>query len=224
MTIVAEGIGRTRLLPERCRKYLKRIRNCVPYRSEGSQIRSVRPTAPRRERQEATVAIGPSELQADRGSEADLNLCPSTWSMFLSKLYLHRTHLPSGVHRRRETTVSIARKIAPSLLYNPSLMAFSLGGIVTSVLRIAIIILCLCFALIELLALWMAIRLSRTITTLRGADLYEGDRHIDSGDLDYRIGVKRNDQLAELSRSFNKMAGSLERLLAEQKRKERACR
>jgi len=40
-------------------------------------------------------------------------------------------------------------------------------------------------------------------------------------DLDYRIGVTRTDQLAELSRSFNTMAGSLKRLLREQKEKER---
>src|SRR5260370_22286944 len=66
----------------------------------------------------------------------------------------------------------------------------------------------------------MAIRLSRTITA-SVADLYRATQHIDSGDLNYRIGVTRNDQLAELSRSFNTMTGSLQRLLEEQKEKER---
>ena len=51
----------------------------------------------------------------------------------------------------------------PSLLYN-QLFGASLSGIITSFLRIAIFVLCLVFAIIELLALWMAIRLSRTIT------------------------------------------------------------
>ena len=115
--------------------------------------------------------------------------------------------------------ILIAVESRPSLLYN-QLFGASLSGIITSVLRIAIFLLCLVFLIIELLALWMAIRLSRTITT-SVADLYRATQHIDSGDLDYRIGVKRNDQLAELSRSFNKMAGSLKRLLVEQKEKER---
>jgi len=107
----------------------------------------------------------------------------------------------------------------PSVLYN-QLFGASLGGIVTSVIRVAIILLCIFFALIELLALWMAVRLSRTITT-SVADLYSATQHIDHGDFGFRIGVKRNDQLAELSRSFNTMTGSLQRLLVEQKEKER---
>ncbi|MDT7812237.1 MAG: phosphoserine phosphatase RsbU/P, partial [Acidobacteriaceae bacterium] len=115
--------------------------------------------------------------------------------------------------------VLIAVESRPSLLYN-QLFGASLSGIITSVLRIAIFLLCLVFAIIELLALWMAIRLSRTITA-SVADLYSATQHIDRGDLDYRIGVTRNDQLAELSRSFNTMAGSLKRLLQEQKEKER---
>jgi sigma-B regulation protein RsbU (phosphoserine phosphatase) len=44
---------------------------------------------------------------------------------------------------------------------------------------------------------------------------------VDSGDLSHQIHVERNDQLAELSRSFNRMTSSLQRLIAEQKEKER---
>jgi sigma-B regulation protein RsbU (phosphoserine phosphatase) len=115
--------------------------------------------------------------------------------------------------------VLIAVSSRPSLLYN-QLFGSSLGGIVTSVLRVAIILLCVLFAVIELLALWMAIGLSRSITS-SVADLYNATQHIDHGDLNYRIGVKNNDQLAELSKSFNTMSGSLQRLLEEQKEKER---
>jgi sigma-B regulation protein RsbU (phosphoserine phosphatase) len=107
----------------------------------------------------------------------------------------------------------------PSRLYN-QLFGSSLRGVVTDVLRVSLILLCVVFALIELLALWMAIRLSRTITA-SVADLYRATQHIDRGDLNYRIGVARSDQLAELSRSFNTMTGSLQRLLQEQKEKER---
>jgi sigma-B regulation protein RsbU (phosphoserine phosphatase) len=107
----------------------------------------------------------------------------------------------------------------PSRLYQ-QLFGSSLSGVVTDVLRVSLIILCIAFSLIELLALWMALRLSRTITA-SVADLYRATQHIDRGDLNYRIGVARNDQLAELSRSFNTMTGSLQRLLVEQKEKER---
>jgi sigma-B regulation protein RsbU (phosphoserine phosphatase) len=107
----------------------------------------------------------------------------------------------------------------PSRLYS-QLFGSSLSGVVTDVLRISLVILCVVFALIELLALWMALRLSRTITA-SVADLYHATQHIDSGDLNYRIGVTRTDQLAELSRSFNTMAGSMQKLLIEQKEKER---
>ncbi len=118
-----------------------------------------------------------------------------------------------------QDNVYIAVESRPSLLYN-QLFGASLSGFITSILRLAIFLLCLVFAIIELLALWMAIRLSRTITA-SVADLYSATQHIDSGDLNYRIGVTRTDQLAELSRSFNTMTGSLQRLLQEQKEKER---
>jgi len=107
----------------------------------------------------------------------------------------------------------------PSLLYK-QLFGTSLGGIVTSVIRTFLIGLCIVFAGLQVLALVMAMRLSRTMTK-SVADLYEATQRIDQGQLDHRIGVTRDDQLAELSRSFNKMTGSLQRLLVEQKEKER---
>jgi sigma-B regulation protein RsbU (phosphoserine phosphatase) len=107
----------------------------------------------------------------------------------------------------------------PSLLYR-QLFGTSLGGIVTSVIRFMLIALCVVFLLIELLAFVLAIRLSKTITA-SVADLYEATLKIDRGELSHRIGVEREDQLAELSRSFNRMTGSLQRLLVEQQEKER---
>jgi phosphoserine phosphatase RsbU/P len=115
--------------------------------------------------------------------------------------------------------ILIAVQSRPSTLYN-QLFGASLSGIITSVLRVALLVLCLVFGIIGILAVWMALRLSQTITS-SVTDLYRATQHIDSGDLDYRIGVTRTDQLAELSRSFNTMAGSLKRLLQEQKEKER---
>ena len=107
----------------------------------------------------------------------------------------------------------------PSLLYL-QLFGASLGGIVTSTIRVGLIALCILFALIETLALVLAMRLSRTMTA-SVHDLYEATLSIDRGDLHHRIAVSRTDQLAELSRSFNRMTVSLQRLLGEQQEKER---
>ena len=107
----------------------------------------------------------------------------------------------------------------PSRLYD-ALFGASLSGIVTRVIRVGLIVLCIVFALIELLALYMAARLSETVTT-SVTDLYHATQRVDRGEFSQYIGVTRDDQLAELSRSFNRMMGSLQRLLQEQKEKER---
>lgn len=107
----------------------------------------------------------------------------------------------------------------PSLLYL-QLFGGSLSGIVTRVIRISLLVLCVLFALIEALALYMAVRLSRTITA-SVSDLYQATRSVDRGELTHRIGVQRDDQLGELGLSFNRMTSSLQRLLAEQQEKER---
>ncbi len=107
----------------------------------------------------------------------------------------------------------------PSLLYR-QLFGGSLGGIVTRVILVSLLVLNILFALIEALALYMAVRLSRTITT-SVSDLYQATRSVDRGDLTHRIGVTEDDQLAELGHSFNRMTSSLQRLMLEQQEKER---
>jgi sigma-B regulation protein RsbU (phosphoserine phosphatase) len=76
------------------------------------------------------------------------------------------------------------------------------------------------FGVLELLAFLAAVRLNQTITR-SVHDLYEATVAIDGGNFDHRINVKRRDQLGALGRSFNSMAASLERLLIEQREKER---
>jgi sigma-B regulation protein RsbU (phosphoserine phosphatase) len=110
----------------------------------------------------------------------------------------------------------------PSLLYR-QLFGPSLGGIVTSYIRNGLIVLCIVFALIEALALWMALRLSASIT-MSVEELYAATQRVDRGDFVQRIAAAQTapqDQLGELARSFNRMTGSLERLLVEQHEKER---
>ena len=76
------------------------------------------------------------------------------------------------------------------------------------------------FAIIELVAIFIGLGLTRTITR-SVAELYRGTQHVNRGDFSYRIPVRSKDQLAALERSFNSMNESLERLLAEQKEKQR---
>ena len=110
----------------------------------------------------------------------------------------------------------------PSLLYR-QLFGSSLGGIVTNTYRDGLIALCIVFALIESIALWAARRLSTQITT-SVEELYAATQRVDRGDFVHRIAAgpgDHKDQLGELARSFNRMTGSLERLLIEQHEKER---
>lgn len=76
------------------------------------------------------------------------------------------------------------------------------------------------FLLQGLASLVAGVRLSRSIT---GAvhELYEGTVHVKEGNFTYRIPVKGDDQLAELSTSFNTMTENLGRLLVVAKEKER---
>ena len=79
-------------------------------------------------------------------------------------------------------TVFFTVQSRPSRLYN-QLFGSSLSGVVTDVLRISLVILCLAFSVVALAAVWMALRLSRTITA-SVADLYQATQHIDRGDLE----------------------------------------
>lgn len=76
------------------------------------------------------------------------------------------------------------------------------------------------FGVFVLVALLIGVRLTRTITR-SVANLYDATQHINRGDFSHRIKVKERDQLAALQVAFNSMTESLEKLIAEQKEKER---
>ncbi len=93
-------------------------------------------------------------------------------------------------------------------------------GQLTQVIIYALLGTAVFFAVIELFALFIGLGLTRTITR-SVAELYRGTQHVNRGDFSYRIPVRSKDQLAALESSFNSMNESLERLMAEQKEKER---
>jgi len=105
----------------------------------------------------------------------------------------------------------------PSLLYER--LFAEVGGFAKAVEDILLFI-AIVFGIIELLALFIGTRLTRSIT-YAVAQLYEATKHINRGDFTHRIEVKSSDQLATLANSFNSMTSSLERLMKEQKEKQR---
>ncbi len=83
-----------------------------------------------------------------------------------------------------------------------------------------LLIVAVVFALIELVALLVGYRLTRSVTGAV-AQLYKATQHINRGDFSHRIPVRSSDQLAALANSFNSMTTSLEQLIREQKEKQR---
>jgi sigma-B regulation protein RsbU (phosphoserine phosphatase) len=93
-------------------------------------------------------------------------------------------------------------------------------GVGNSSVVVVLIGLAIAFGVVALAALLIGISLTRKIT-YSVANLYKATQHINRGDFAHRIQVREKDQLAALEISFNSMTQSLERLIAEQKEKER---
>ena len=105
----------------------------------------------------------------------------------------------------------------PSVLYARLFAALGdyAKGVEYILLSIAIV-----FAIIELLALFVGTKLTRSITSAVD-QLYEATKHINRADFSHRIPVQSSDQLATLANSFNLMTTSIEKLVQEQKEKQR---
>ena len=105
----------------------------------------------------------------------------------------------------------------PSVLYGHLFAA--LGAFVQG-LEYILLAIVIFFAVIELVALIIGTRMTRTVTGAV-AQLYDATRLVDRGEFSHRIPVKSVDQLAQLSLSFNSMTESIEKLIQEQKEKQR---
>lgn len=90
----------------------------------------------------------------------------------------------------------------------------------TGVIGTFLVVVAGAFAVVILIALLIGIRLTRTIT-YSVANLYRATQHVNRGDFQHRIQVRERDQLAALQTAFNSMTESLQRLIVEQKEKER---
>ncbi|HEY6372456.1 MAG TPA: SpoIIE family protein phosphatase [Candidatus Sulfotelmatobacter sp.] len=116
-----------------------------------------------------------------------------------------------------ERSALVRVRTRPSVLYNHLFAA--LGEFVQGVAYILIGV-GIFFAVIELIALIIGTRMTHTVTAAV-AQLHEATRHVDRGDFSHRIPVKSSDQLADLAISFNSMTASIEKLIQEQKEKQR---
>ena len=105
----------------------------------------------------------------------------------------------------------------PSMLYATLFATLGDKALIARDLLLAIAIF---FGVIELAALYIGVRLSRSMTSSVG-ELYQATEHVNRGDLSHRIQIRGRDQMAALEGSFNSMSESLAKLIEEQKEKQR---
>ena len=97
---------------------------------------------------------------------------------------------------------------------------FAALGDFAQAVEFGLLFVALSFGVIEMVALIIGTSLTRTVTGTV-AQLYDATTHINRGDFRHRIPVKSNDQVAALANSFNSMTASLEKLIEEQKEKQK---
>jgi sigma-B regulation protein RsbU (phosphoserine phosphatase) len=121
----------------------------------------------------------------------------------------------TGERQRAGALVRVQTR--PSVLYQRLFAA--LGDLAEGV-GYMLLVIAILFAIVVLLALIVGWKLIRSITSAVG-QLYEGTKHVNRADFSHRIKVQSNDQLATLANSFNSMTTSIEKLVQEQKEKQR---
>ena len=125
-----------------------------------------------------------------------------------------------GPERSRQELVTAATGIVSTRVSALYTRLFSSFGQSANLVIFALVSITIIFGVIELFALVIGVGLTRTVTE-SVANLYEATQHVNRGDLKHRIAVKSKDQLAALQQSFNSMSASIQKLLLEQKEKER---
>ncbi len=114
-------------------------------------------------------------------------------------------------------SVVVQVRTRPSVLYRH---LFAALGEFVQLVEYTLVAVLIFFGVIELIALIIGTRMTRTVTQAV-AQLDDATKHVDRGDFSHRIPVKATDQLAQLALSFNSMTESIEKLIKEQKEKQR---
>ncbi|MGZ7103576.1 MAG: HAMP domain-containing protein, partial [Candidatus Angelobacter sp.] len=117
----------------------------------------------------------------------------------------------------RQRTGALGVHTRPSVLYA---RLFAALGNYAEVLEYILRFIAILFAIVVFLALIVGWKLTRSITSAVD-QLYQATKHVNRADFSHRIAVRSDDQLATLATSFNSMTTSIEKLVQEQKEKQR---
>ncbi len=117
--------------------------------------------------------------------------------------------------KRQDGLIDVATR--PSMLFATLFATLGDGALIVRDILLGVAIF---FAVIELVALYIGIRLSRSMTA-SVAGLYRATERVNRGDLTHLIQLQGRDQMAALGKSFNSMTASLAKLIEEQKEKQR---
>src|SRR6266851_1570411 len=98
--------------------------------------------------------------------------------------------------------------------------AFSSIGDLGPTIEFLLVILLIGLVLFEAAAWYIGTRLTRSVTRAV-AELYRATTHVNRGDFSHRIPIVSKDQISALASSFNLMTESIEKLILEQKAKQR---
>jgi len=121
-----------------------------------------------------------------------------------------------------DTGESATRLVLSGTTRSSTLYSYLLAsmGIWTGYIGVFLVASAVALAVVILVALVIGISLTRRIT-YSVANLYKATQYINRGDFTHRIQVRERDKLAALQLAFNSMTESLERLIADQKERER---
>jgi sigma-B regulation protein RsbU (phosphoserine phosphatase) len=119
--------------------------------------------------------------------------------------------------RRRSVGAIVEVDTRSSMLYAT---LFGARGDYAKGLETILALIAIVFAIVVALALFVGRKLTLSITSAVD-QLYEATKHINRADFSHRITVHSSDQLATLANSFNSMTTSIEKLVQEQKEKQR---
>jgi phosphoserine phosphatase RsbU/P len=125
--------------------------------------------------------------------------------------------VPNWKTGRPTSSASMSVVTRLSKLYD---QAFSSLGDLAATLEFVLFVLLALLVLLESAAWYIGTRLTRSVTRAV-AELYRATTHINRGDFSHRIPIRSKDQIAALAGSFNLMTESIEKLVLEQKEKQR---
>jgi phosphoserine phosphatase RsbU/P len=192
-----------------------------PEDSTNSQVFSAGSQAPATQnKNNITVSVGDTKFQVSSRQGAGViqagKLPPaaSAWDMLI-RFGTRFTLIEWNTGKSLEGLAVVDTRA--SMLYAT---LFSTLGQKAGIFRDALIFIAIFFGVIELVALFIGVRLTRSMTK-SVSELYKATEYINRGELQHRIEVRTTDQMAALEQSFNSMTTSLANLIAEQKEKQR---